>query len=137
MNAEQVGDISNLHIAARATDPATSHQSMAQLKKDKARVKSTIADVVTLFEKHGPMDDHVLLDRFKRAYGEGFYSEHLPRMSRHYARKLGLVRDTGERSIAEKSGRACIVWGLGRDEAFLASGEDTCECCGRSGRLAA
>lgn len=133
-----VGRTATIHdipVKARTADPLTSHVAAAALQADTRLRGESVEIVVRLLDRHGPMTDLELAPLFlveKRRC-----SPHLHRMARKWGRELGLVRDTGDRRTNSTTKRAGIVWGLGRDLAYLAAGCETCACCGHTSRTGA
>lgn len=90
----------------RTTDPSTSHAA----EKSVSKLAESYRIILDLFEKHGPMNDEQLLDRWKyEAPKPGSPSGIRSRRSELVAAER--LRDSGER-IKMTSGRMSIVWEL-------------------------
>lgn len=97
---------------ARPTDPATSHAAAKSLRAQELR--RNLEAVLSLIEKHGPMDDVELVDRYVEAVAAETLHVQSPsgiRTRRHELVEAGRLRDSGRKTRLE-TGRYAIVWEL-------------------------
>jgi hypothetical protein len=95
---------------ARRTDPETSREAARSLKAE--RLRASQEAVLAVLKRHGPLDDHTLVDLYDMLTATGGIPEQSPsgiRTRRHELVEAGEVVDTGERAKMP-SGRRAIVW---------------------------
>jgi len=104
--------MTDLVAHARTTDPITSHQAAASIKKDKVRLSQEA--VLRVFKQFGAMTDQELLKKY--AFCIDYCGWLIPQQSESGIRTRrselvtkGLVVDSGEKSMLP-TGRKAIIW---------------------------
>lgn len=89
---------------ARRTDPQTSHDAAASVKK----ISETKKKILLLLRKAGPMTDEELVNMW-RVYQLGKISESCIRSRRADLVKMNMVEYTGEKRVIS-TGRDAQIW---------------------------
>src|SRR5262245_11601982 len=114
----------DLELHARQGDPETSHEAMRAY--DRARMRSAMHCVATLYKTHGSMADFGLRAVFEKA-GTAPCCDDLYQQARSSARDRWCIVDTGERRVNPETGRRQVVWAVGQGDAPVIQ---RCELCG-------
>lgn len=114
-----------VRVRARKTDPETSHQAALEFEQDQTKAQRSVATVAEMILKHGPMTDFQIREYWPR-FWIGSWSYTLPSKARHWARQAGIIKHVG---FGQHQGRRVRLWGMGRDNEFLAPPE-LCPHCG-------
>ena len=94
--------------AARATDPATSHEAAATITVQRMRADHQL--VLAALHDHGPMTDFGIAAKVSAALGRMVKATSLG-VRRKELVTLGLVRNSGRRAPSD-TGTSSIVWAL-------------------------
>lgn len=94
--------------AARATDPATSHEAAATITVQRMRADHQL--VLAALHDHGPMTDFGIAAKVSAALGRIVKQTSLG-VRRSELVRLGLVRNSGRRAPSD-TGTSSIVWAL-------------------------
>lgn len=101
------GDLFPPKAHARRGDPITSHEAADSLDPD--TIRESQQEVLRLFRKYKALTDHQLL--FVAEEARIAQSPSGLRTRRRELCDLGLLRDTGDKTLLP-SGRRAIIWGL-------------------------
>jgi len=100
------GEPEAAHAHARMTDPRTSHDAAASVK----RIRESQQYILGLFKRFGPMTDEQLAQKVAENPRDGLHlSPSGIRTRRHELEDLHLIADSGKFSLT-KSNRKAIIW---------------------------